>query len=93
MEDLIFWMRVPPQGLHSFNSMRIFWENLPKSYVGTPPPPNGSAPPRIIPGSATVLAYICSFQLYLQNVMLVNVKLDVSRYKAIAFQDCRLHFF
>ena len=33
-----------------------------------------------------VLAYICSFLLYLHYTMLANVKLDVSGYKNIIFQ-------
>ena len=36
-----------------------------------------------------VILYIFSFILYLQHIMLVNVKLDVSRYKRIIFQGRR----
>ena len=39
-----------------------------------------------------VILYIFSFILYLQHIMLVNVKLDVSRYKRIIFQGHRLHW-
>ena len=35
---------------------------------------------------------ICSFLLYLQHVMQVNIKLDNSGCKRIAFQGCRLHW-
>ena len=34
----------------------------------------------------------CSFLLYLRHMMLVNVKSDVSGYKRIAFQGCRLYW-
>ena len=37
--------------------------------------------------------YICSFLLYLQHMMLVNMKTDISGCKRITFQSYRLHWF
>ena len=39
-----------------------------------------------------VSPHICSFLLYLQYIMLVNIKLDICGYKLIRFQGCRLHW-
>ena len=40
----------------------------------------------------SVFPYICSFLLYLYCMVLVNVKLDVSRNERITFQGCRLYW-
>ena len=39
-----------------------------------------------------IFAYICSFLHYLHHITLVSVKLDVSGYKWIIFQVCKLHW-
>ena len=39
-----------------------------------------------------VCPHICSYILYLQHMMLVNVKLDISGCNRIAFEGCRLHW-
>ena len=39
-----------------------------------------------------VFPYICSFYLYLHQLMLFNVKLDKSGKNSIKFQGCRLHW-
>ena len=41
---------------------------------------------------SNVLAYIYSFRLYLQHMMLVNMKLDISRCNRIIFQGSSLHW-
>ena len=40
-----------------------------------------------------VFPYICSFLLYLQHMMLVNMKLDISWCNRITFQGCKLYWF
>ena len=39
-----------------------------------------------------VLVYICSFLLYFEINMSVNVKIDLCGYKRITFQGCKLHW-
>ena len=39
-----------------------------------------------------VLRYICSFLLYLQHMVLVNMKIDISGFNSITFQGCRLRW-
>ena len=39
-----------------------------------------------------VFPYTCSFLLYLYQIMLVNVELDINRYKRITFQGCRFNW-
>ena len=39
-----------------------------------------------------VFPYICYFLLHLQQIMLVNLKLDISEYNMIAFQGYRLYW-
>ena len=39
-----------------------------------------------------VFPYICSFHLYSQHMMLVNVKLDISGCNRNTFQGCVLHW-
>ena len=36
--------------------------------------------------------YICSFFLYLYDIMLINTKLDISEYNRIIFQGCKCHW-
>ena len=40
----------------------------------------------------TFLPYICSFRLYLHQLMVVNVKLDIKGYMRIVFQGYMLNW-
>ena len=39
-----------------------------------------------------VFPYICSFLPCLQHMILANIKLDISKFNWITFQDCKLHW-
>ena len=61
------------------------------SFCGYPSPSGFSQTQKIDIIANFVSTYICSFLFYFQQMVLVNMKLDISRCNSITFQGCGLH--